>query len=724
MYCFDDKGFPKAALRNSIGNLVEDQRNFQPYTPLGVHTPNFICSSRLSPTRDEIRLPWKAWNPKVIKRSAKGNIYKMDTDEGKAILKEGYRGTLIIHGKDSSADRILNEVSIMQHLDKHIHAPRILGISSSEHSIFLLEEYIDGVSLEKVFEDTRVECGDPVFLHKIICNLYREINKVHKSGIIIRDLSPNNIIVDVNGQISLVDFELASFSSNQRTLPGATPGFFPAFLALSAQRNAVQYDWYAYGAILFYLATSIKPILVDTELADKREAFFKKIELIAQNMDLNDVASHTASLGIYLMKNFTTLHDDFVGDCIKHLSKFEFTQPLVKSENLNAQVVALVHCFLNTRDWDRTGVGLKKSNHREQLLCLSLDRGSIGLLILEGTYLLRYRDEILLRRFKRQAKSIDKVYHQRKSYFSNVTNGTSSLILLLSIAKILDESSYDKYTHLQLEILEKISNNLTKISYNGVLYGLAGIGLILYVSSCVEQVSPRGLARNKILYVMDEIANLLISRIKVHSQRYVIALKECENDKKVYSTLDFGFGLSGVGTFLALSASRKNITKVREIVNNIYSDILTDGLVKRNGKIIFLQSRGGKKAFPFLFSGLAGFLVFLKASQKIVVDSAYESRLNEVRELLLQNNFHHASNISNGDAGVLLALNYVEGFQSHDQEMLVKIIISESTKKDDGSVGWSVPGSFKRVGDYFWEGNTGIFYALIMYCVSEKKGEV
>jgi len=56
--------------------------------------------------------------------------------------------------------------------------------------------------------------------------------------------------------------------------------------------------------------------------------------------------------------------------------------------------------------------------------------------------------------------------------------------------------------------------------------------------------------------------------------------------------------------------------------------------------------------------------------------------------------------------------------------MPVKTIISESTNMGDGSVGWSVPGSFRRVGDSFWEGNTGIFYALIMYCMSGKQGEV
>jgi len=82
------------------------------------------------------------------------------------------------------------------------------------------------------------------------------------------------------------------------------------------------------------------------------------------------------------------------------------------------------------------------------------------------------------------------------------------------------------------------------------------------------------------------------------------------------------------------------------------------------------------------------------------------------------------TNISNGDVWISLVLNYVEGFQSHNQETLVKTIISESTNMGDGSVGWSVPGSFRRVGDSFWEGNTGIFYALIMYCMSGKQGEV
>lgn len=80
---------------------------------------------------------------------------------------------------------------------------------------------------------------------------------VHARGVVVRDLSPNNLLIDDEGEFRLVDLELAHLTGGGPPVHerGGTPGF-SAPEQFQAAAPALSADLYALGAVLFFLATA------------------------------------------------------------------------------------------------------------------------------------------------------------------------------------------------------------------------------------------------------------------------------------------------------------------------------------------------------------------------------------------------------------------------------------------------------------------------------------
>jgi len=88
------------------------------------------------------------------------------------------------------------------------------------------------------------------------------IEHLHSSGILYRDLKPENVLIDSEGHIRLTDFGLSKegfFKSNDRTSSFCgTPEYLaPEILKGGDYNNAV--DWWALGALMYEMLTGWVP---------------------------------------------------------------------------------------------------------------------------------------------------------------------------------------------------------------------------------------------------------------------------------------------------------------------------------------------------------------------------------------------------------------------------------------------------------------------------------
>ena len=119
-----------------------------------------------------------------------------------------------------------------------------------ENTACILLEYIEGSDLFKVKRTQRLRLGAVVFvLAEVVCAL----SYLHSRQIIYRDLKPENIMVDVDGHIRLIDFDLSKRLETGRT---ATMCGSPEYMApemLTKRGYGLCSDWWALGILAYEL---------------------------------------------------------------------------------------------------------------------------------------------------------------------------------------------------------------------------------------------------------------------------------------------------------------------------------------------------------------------------------------------------------------------------------------------------------------------------------------
>ncbi|MEO7734508.1 MAG: protein kinase, partial [Kofleriaceae bacterium] len=169
------------------------------------------------------------------------------------------------------------EAHIIARLDQHDNIVRIFDVDCSGYPPFIVMEYLDGQSLEKLLRAGPVDL--PTLLHIMIavaCGL----GEAHTKGVYHRDLKPSNIFIQKTGRVKLLDFGLArirnhlfdtsttraSFVTVHAVPPLASAGT-PAYMAPEQWRGESAdgaTDLWAMGAIMYRLLAKTPPFDADS----------------------------------------------------------------------------------------------------------------------------------------------------------------------------------------------------------------------------------------------------------------------------------------------------------------------------------------------------------------------------------------------------------------------------------------------------------------------------
>jgi len=196
-------------------------------------------------------------------RGGMGRVYKAQDKE----INEKVALKLItpeIAKDKNTIERFRNELKFARKI-RHQNVCQMYDLNLEEGSYYITMEYVRGDDLKGMIRRMGgFSAGQAITIAKQVCNGLAE---AHKLGVIHRDLKPQNIMIDQDGNARIMDFGIAR-SLKGRGITGAgvmigTPDYMSPE-QVEGKETDQRSDIYSLGVILFEMVTGQTPFQGDT----------------------------------------------------------------------------------------------------------------------------------------------------------------------------------------------------------------------------------------------------------------------------------------------------------------------------------------------------------------------------------------------------------------------------------------------------------------------------
>lgn len=197
---------------------------------------------------DEKKIAVKEYYPKgVALRSPDGYTIEPITSLHKPDFQKGMNS-------------FVNESEILSRLNGNTNVINVYDTFEQNGTAYYAMEYINGITLkEYVRRYGKTSEGQALYAAAEISSAFEHI---HKKNIIHRDLSPNNIMIDIDGSVKLVDFGNArpfSYEGDNSMTVALKPGYAPLEQYQHYGKHGPWTDIYSLGAVLYFMLTANDP---------------------------------------------------------------------------------------------------------------------------------------------------------------------------------------------------------------------------------------------------------------------------------------------------------------------------------------------------------------------------------------------------------------------------------------------------------------------------------
>lgn len=217
----------------------------------------------------------------------------------KALRKDENKSVVVMRHKKLGTEVVVREfkgdITVYKQLERlsHPNLPRIYGAYMCDGKCYVVEEYIDGITVADVLAGGIYTNRGAAKVVKEICNA---LDVLHSLDIIHRDIKPENIMVDSKGNVKLIDFDAARIHKAYQSVDTVFVGTagFAAPEQYGINQTDPRSDIFALGILLNIMLTGEHP---SKKLCD---GGLKKIVEKCINVDPNKRYSSAAELAVKL----------------------------------------------------------------------------------------------------------------------------------------------------------------------------------------------------------------------------------------------------------------------------------------------------------------------------------------------------------------------------------------------------------------------------------------
>lgn len=183
--------------------------------------------------------------------------------------------------------RFLMEAQSVAKFGKAKDIVNVYDFFEQNGTAYIIMEYIDGILLKDYLE--KQGAMHPEAARKLIFPIIEAVKKIHKEGIIHRDISPDNIFIMDEETIKVFDFGAAILNDSEEGM-AAEAVIKVGYSAPEQYRDRARQDFftdvYSVGAILYQMLTGVKPLeSTEREYKDTLKSPHELGAELSSNMD-------------------------------------------------------------------------------------------------------------------------------------------------------------------------------------------------------------------------------------------------------------------------------------------------------------------------------------------------------------------------------------------------------------------------------------------------------
>ncbi|WP_433475405.1 class IV lanthionine synthetase LanL [Spirillospora sp. CA-142024] len=202
-----------------------------------------------------------------VMRGPRGSVYRAEAPDGRPVVVKEARAYVGERADGFDLRMYLrNELRVLRALAGVQGVPEPLDHFRHGEDEYLVMTDAGSTDLNRHVAETGAFTGDGAApgrdLAVLASGILEVLDAVHACGVVVRDLSPKNIVLGEDGGCTLIDFGTSRYEDLQ--MPGWSRGFSVPDQRTGRPSTPAD-DYFSLGATLFYAATGMNPVIVDPD---------------------------------------------------------------------------------------------------------------------------------------------------------------------------------------------------------------------------------------------------------------------------------------------------------------------------------------------------------------------------------------------------------------------------------------------------------------------------